>query len=430
MKGKKFAGYYFLVTPIFVPVDLDLIKAICINDFDHFTDHISHYDEKNDPLSTNIFTAKGDRWRALRSKTTPSFTSSKIRSSFKIMLKYGQTLQTALSETIGDSKGIDIKDLSLKYTGDVITLCAVGVESKLLNGKESPFKKHIDKLYTTDFKPSFFLLMTIIYPQFFKIFRYMTFDKTLTDFFISIVKQIRSSLDKCTTPRNDFLYLLLHAQRNEKDDRLSLEELAGQCFGYFFAGIEASGTTLSFTLYELAANQSIQDKLRREIKTTLEKHNEKFTYEAVIKMEYMTNCIFETARKYPPSPVMTRVCTKTYKIPNADLVLEKGTHIFIPLYGIHMNPEYFPEPERYDPERFSQENLTKETSFAFMPFGCGPRMCVGNKFAMLQLKVAIALLVLRFKFSVHPDTKIPFRYQPNSFVPNTIPPIRLRAERI
>lgn len=88
--------------------------------------------------------------------------------------------------------------------------------------------------------------------------------------------------------------------------------------------------------------------------------------------------ILETMRKYPPVHMLNRICTKSYKVPDSDLVIEKGTKVVISTLAIHHDPEYYPDPEKFDPERFTEEEKAKRHPFTYLPFGEGPRICMGN----------------------------------------------------
>lgn len=88
--------------------------------------------------------------------------------------------------------------------------------------------------------------------------------------------------------------------------------------------------------------------------------------------------IAETLRKYPVATNLLRECTKDYVIPNTDVIIEKGTPVLIPIREIHHEPDYYPEPEKFIPERFNDENKTKIPPYAFLPFGEGPRICLGT----------------------------------------------------
>jgi cytochrome P450 family 6 len=97
----------------------------------------------------------------------------------------------------------------------------------------------------------------------------------------------------------------------------------------------------------------------------------------------------ETLRKYPPVVAVTRECTKPIKLRGTDLTLEKGLQVVLPIYGLHHDPKYYPDPERFDPERFSDPEIKKRPQFSFIPFGEGPRICIGS---VLFLTVFLTVL--------------------------------------
>jgi cytochrome P450 family 6 len=209
----------------------------------------------------------------------------------------------------------------------------------------------------------------------------------VSNFFIKVVKDTVSYREKNNYTRKDFLQLLIDLKNNKlaedegykhDGDTLSIEEIAAQSFVFFIAGFETSSTTMTFALYELSKHQELQDKVRNEVNTVLAKYGGKITYEAIQEMKYMDQVINETLRKYPPLPLLTRKCVRDYKIPGTDLIIEKGTGILIPVLGIHYDKEYYPDPEKFDPERFTEENKKSRHHYAHLPFGEGPRICIGS----------------------------------------------------
>lgn len=135
----------------------------------------------------------------------------------------------------------------------------------------------------------------------------------------------------------------------------------------------------------------------------------------------------ETLRKYPPAPAFLRKCTKTYQIPGTTAFVREGLSVIIPCYGLHRDPEYFPEPERFDPDRFNEENKSKIWDYAYIPFGDGPRNCIGERlnilevpnlifflgmrFAMIQAKIALSLMLKNFNFSLNKKTRLPLKME-------------------
>ncbi|XP_011705214.1 PREDICTED: cytochrome P450 6l1-like, partial [Wasmannia auropunctata] len=147
-----------------------------------------------------------------------------------------------------------------------------------------------------------------------------------------------------------------------------MEEATAQSFIFFVAGFETSATTATFSLYELAQHQDIQDKVRKEINEILAKHGG-LTYDAVNEMTYLHKVVNETLRKYPPVPILNRICTKEINLPTTDIHLPKGTLITIPVLGLHRDPSIYPDPDKFDPERFNADKVAERHPYAYLPFG-------------------------------------------------------------
>jgi cytochrome P450 family 6 len=115
-------------------------------------------------------------------------------------------------------------------------------------------------------------------------------------------------------------------------------------------------------------------------------------------------------RKYPPTTFLTRRVTKDYILPNTTMMLTRGMHVIIPVYAIHNDPDYWPAPEHYDPDRFSPQNASRQHLYAFLGFGGGSRQCIGTKFAMLQMKISLATILKEFKITLGSKTSTPLKF--------------------
>ncbi|CAG7824445.1 unnamed protein product, partial [Allacma fusca] len=146
------------------------------------------------------------------------------------------------------------------------------------------------------------------------------------------------------------------------------------------------------------------------VKAAVDENDGEFSYDIINSLEYLDMVISETLRMYPPGGRTERRSTRTYKIPNSDVTLPEGTVVVIPIYQVHHDEDYWPEPSRFDPERFTKENVSKRHPFAYQPFGHGPRNCIGNRFALTEVKLALAQLVLNFKFEPNKHTVIPIKF--------------------
>ncbi|KAJ8926290.1 hypothetical protein NQ314_021349 [Rhamnusium bicolor] len=184
-----------------------------------------------------------------------------------------------------------------------------------------------------------------------------------------------------------------------------MDEVAAQSFVIFLAGYETSATTMTFAMYELALHPEVQQRLREEIKMVLAKHDDQFTYESLNEMKYMMQVIDETFRKHPPVTFITREAVADYKIPDENLVLEKGTRMMIPILGYHHDEEYYKNPTVFDPERFNDENRKKIHPFI-----------LGERFGLMQVQVGLASILKSFKVTLNPKTEVPIKMHTNSIL--------------
>nr|XP_023025740.1 cytochrome P450 6k1-like [Leptinotarsa decemlineata] len=182
---------------------------------------------------------------------------------------------------------------------------------------------------------------------------------------------------------------------------------------FFAAGFETTSNTISYTLHELCLNKCIQNKLRKEIVDNIEEYGG-ITYEGVQEMKYLKMCINETLRKYPVLPFLERICTKDYKVPGTDLVIDKGIPVYIPYPALHLDERYFPEPQKYIPERFLNKNFNMSGLF-YMPFGEGPRNCLGERFGILSTQLALINIISRFEIEKCAVTPDPVEFSVKSF---------------
>ncbi|GFR07462.1 cytochrome P450 3A8 [Trichonephila clavata] len=275
-----------------------------------------------------------------------------------------------------------------------------------------------------------------------------------TDFFKDVTLQIMEERKRTKQTRNDFLQLLMDtaqevAQEQKwdtagvQDDitsnygqdesthqtdksisnkKLSLNELVGQCVIFFLAGYDTTASTLSFASYLLALNPGIQDKLYNELREVLQKHKGELTYEALQDMKYLDNVISETLRLYPPATRLERLAETDCKLGDTGITIPKGMMISIPNYALHHDPKLFPDPEKFDPDRFSAEERAKRDPNAYLPFGAGPRNCVGMRFALMEIKICLAYAVTNFEFFKCSETQVPLEFHlgPGLLIPKGI----------
>ena len=384
-KGWKHGGVFSVLTCAYMVVDLDYLKNILTKDFDHFVDRGLYCNEDADPLSAHLFAIGGEKWRNLRAKVAPTFTSEKMKMMFQTLVDCVPNFLSKIEVDRVANVSIDIKEILECFTTNIIGTCAFGLEFSTFKGEDSLFRKYSRKFFERNILRLLKIIFAIKSPNIAKKLGVTVIPTDIANFFIKLVKDTVNYREKNNYSRKDFMQLLIDIKGNKlatgadkyDDKTLTLDEIAAQSFSFFVAGFETSNATMTFALYELAKHQDIQDKLREEINSILAKHNGEITYEAIQDMKYMDQVINESLRKYPPVALITRKCVKDYKVPGQDVMIEKGTMVFVPVFGIHHDKEFYPDPEKFDPDRFTEENKSKRHRYAHIPFGEGPRNCIG-----------------------------------------------------
>ncbi|KAJ3642932.1 hypothetical protein Zmor_025678 [Zophobas morio] len=428
-KGWKHGGLYLITSPRYMVVDLDYLKNIMSKDFDHFVDRGLYYNEKDDPLSAHLFALSGQKWRKLRAKLTPTFTSGKMKMMFQTLVDCLPNLLQKIEADCVPKAPIDIKETLGCFTTDIIGSCAFGLDCNTFKEENSPFREYGRKGLELTPSQVFRLVLSTVWPNMCKFFRLTLTSKDVSAFFLKLIKDTVDYRETNTVTRNDFLQILIDL-KNKSSEGLSFEEIAAQCFVFFLAGFETSSTTMTFLLYELSRRPELQEKVRDEINTVLKNHDGIVTYEAIQEMKYMDQVINETLRMYPPLAFLNRECVKDYKVPGEDVIIEKGTAVTISVLGIHYDEEYYPEPEKFDPERFNDENKRSRHQYAHIPFGEGPRICIGMRFGLMQSKVGLTALLRQYKFTVNKKTQEPLKMKPGGFIMSVQGEIWLTAEKI
>ena len=180
------------------------------------------------------------------------------------------------------------------------------------------------------------------------------------------------------------------------------------------AGYDTTGTTLAYASYQLARNPEIQEKLRNEIEDLVDSDNSEMTYEDIQSMTYLDQIISETLRFHNPIAILNRSPSKDYQIPGHDMVIPKDQMVWINAIGIHFNPKYYETPDEFNPDHFTKEAKTNRNPYAFLPFGQGPRACIGMRFALLEAKLALSNMVRKFTLLPSEKTKEPLELDPTS----------------
>uniref|UniRef100_A0A665SZ81 unspecific monooxygenase n=1 Tax=Echeneis naucrates TaxID=173247 RepID=A0A665SZ81_ECHNA len=435
-KYGKVWGLYDGRLPVLVFMDTDIIKTILVKEcYSVFTNRRDL--GLNGPLYDAVSIAEDEKWKRIRSVLSPSFTSGRLKEMYTIMLKHSSNLIKVLVKKaeLDESSAFSLlKDRRVfgPYSMDVVTSTAFSVDIDSINNPSDPFVTNIKKMVKFNFFNPL-LVLTILFPFLEPVFNKMNlsfFPAEVMDFFYSTLEKIKSDRKKNDRKnRVDFMQLMVDSQiseNNNTDDNsqkgLTDHEILSQAMAFIFAGYETSSSTLCFLAYSLATNPHIQKTLQEEIDKTFP---EKPTYEGLVQMEYLDMVMNESMRLYPIGNRLERIAKVSVEVNG--VTIPKGTATVIPVYTLHRDPALWPEPEIFKPERFSKENKDNIDPYAFLPFGAGPRNCIGMRFALLMMKLAIVEVLQNFSIVTCKETDIPMVLANDGF---TIPknPIKLKLE--
>ncbi|XP_017773169.1 PREDICTED: uncharacterized protein LOC108560224 [Nicrophorus vespilloides] len=353
-------------------------------------------------LGTGLLTSLGEKWQRHRKIITPTF-HFQILEKFLVTFDLKSSILVEKLKKHSDQIDFDISPYIYNCTLDIICETAMGISMNIqenstssyvqavkdmsnifLNRILSPLKQ-IDILYkyTSDYlleKKSLHILHTttekVIYER-----------KALID----------EQFDSLEGKKVAFLDMLFNKG-------LSFDDIRNEVDTFMFEGHDTTGVALSFIVYCLSINPDIQDKVFEEQQQIYEKDpNIDLTYNILQSMNYLEKVIKETLRLYPSVPLFARKITRDFHF--HDFVMKEGTTASIFAFGMHRNPKYFPDPEKFDPERFSPENCRTRSPYVYIPFSAGSRNCIGQKFAMLEMKTSISRLVWNYKFLPCPGFK-------------------------
>jgi cytochrome P450 family 6 len=228
-----FGGIYFFMNPIVVPTSLEFLKSIFVKDFQHFHDRTFYYNERDDPISAHLTAIDGLKWKILREKLSPTFTSGKIKGMLPSVVTIGQNMNEILNEMIEKDSNIKIKRLLIRFTTDIIGCCAFGIDCNSLKNPEAEIYQMVLKMGRVR-KHSFIVrLLTFSYPNLMRFFRVKVFPDFISEFFYKLVKDIVTHREENKIERNDFMNLLIQLKNTGtlKNDAGKIEEIGYLTFG-------------------------------------------------------------------------------------------------------------------------------------------------------------------------------------------------------
>ncbi|XP_073949896.1 cytochrome P450 6a2-like [Choristoneura fumiferana] len=434
--GEKLVGFYRSSNPELLIRDPALAKSIFTTDFSSFHRRgILPGDVEPEPLQMHQFVVDDDLWRLMRIRMTPAFSSGKLKAMFPLIVDRAERLQARL-QRVGGKEAVEARDLMARYTTDVIGTVGFGIISDSLNDDNDAFRALGRKIFSFSSSKLFKLFLKNLLPR---IFGYLkAFSGEIEGDVVGMVKSIMQQRNYEPCGRHDFIDLLLECKKkgamsgesivetnaDSSPKKVSFEMndeiMAAQCFVFFVAGFETSSSATSFTLHELAHNQGAQRKAQEEIDRVLAKHNNKLCYDAISEMTYLRWCLNEALRKYPPLGFLQRKCARTHTFPEINVTVDPGVKVIIPIEAYHNDPEIFPEPQEFRPERFDPEVITPQQKVAYLPFGEGLRNCIGERLGLMQSMAGLAAVLAQCTVTPVPGRARKLKFDKISVITNPV----------
>ncbi|CAL7950309.1 unnamed protein product [Xylocopa violacea] len=418
-KDEPMIGLYISKSPILILKDPELIKTVLIRDFSSFTDRGLNVHERTEPMSLNLLMLDPVRWRPLRSKLSPMFTSGKLKEMFGLILECADHFEQYLNKIVAKGGPIDCREITAKFTTDVIGSCAFGLDMSVFEDEDSEFRRIGRQIFGVDLENVIRLKLRLHVPKIYDLLGFIAPDRRFAPFFTKVVADTMKYRKENNIVRPDFINMMMELRDHPQklgDLKLTDTLITAQAFVFFSAGFETSSTTMSNTLYELALNQEIQDKLRKEIVEHLAKHNGKLEYEHIRDMEYLDKVFKETLRKYPPGAIIPRRTVTEYTFQDTKVTIPKQSIVWIPVYAIHRDSDIYPNPDVFDPERFNEEAIEARHPMNYLPFGDGPRNCIGARFAIYQTKIGLITILRNHKVDVCEKTMDSYQLDAATFL--------------
>jgi cytochrome P450 len=335
-------------------------------------------------LGNGLLTSEGDFWLRQRRLIQPAFHRERLQGLFKTMGGIMREFLTEL-ESHRHKEAIFIDEKMMSLTADIALKTLF---SSITNENKQEIYEQINRtqnhLITRIRRPYLRPLMGLNGSN-----RKFTADLA---YFDTLVYDIIAQRRKTCEPQNDMLQLLLDSIDEETGEQMSSKQIRDEAITMFAAGHETSANGLNWLLLELSKQPEIVDKIRAECHI----FDDVPAFEQLMQLTYTKQVVEEGLRLFPPAWTVAREAISDDEI--AGFEIKKGTIIFMPIFELHRNSKLWKNPDVFNPENFNTENVKNRNKFDYIPFGAGPRFCIGQQFALMEMQLVLASILKRFTF--------------------------------
>ncbi|CAO2204081.1 unnamed protein product [Urochloa humidicola] len=398
----KLSFSWFGPTPRMMIPYPELVREVLSNKFGHFgkpkTSRVGKL------LSNGLFNHEGEKWAKHRRILNPAFHHEKIKRMLPIFSTCSLEMITRWENSMSPegSSEIDVWPEFQNLTGDAISRTAFGSsyeEGRRIFQLQEELAERVMQSFQTLFVPGYWFLPTKNNRRMRRISR------EINELLRGIIEKRDKTNKNGETNNDDLLGLLVESNMRESNGKVNLgmttEDIIGECKLFYFAGMETTSVLLTWTIILLSMHPEWQDLAREEVLNYFGKARPDF--DSMSRLKIVTMILYEVLRLYPPVIFLTR---RTYKeMELGGIKYPSGINLMLPLLFIHHDPTIWgKDASEFNPKRFAEgiSNATKYQT-AFFPFGWGPRICIGQSFALLEAKMALCTILQRFSFELSPS---------------------------
>lgn len=366
--------------------DPQLIRAVLQTNQKQYVKNTS-YKQLKHILGNGLVTSEGDLWKRQRKLVQPSFHKQSIYNFFNVMLACANEMTEEWKEKIKTNEKIDFSQEMMAITLQIIgkTMLSTDVKAKAGTVGESLtyLLKAVEKR----------ALKAVNLPLWLPTSSHTKFKKeraVLDKIIYSIIDERRRTKEK----KHDLLDMLMESRYEDTGEAMPDDLLKDELMTIFLAGHETTASALTWTFYLISQHPEVYKKLKLEVDEIV--GDGEITFDHFQKLKYTKACLNESMRLYPPIWMIGRRATEDNMV--GEYLIKKNTDILISPYIVHHHPNYWKNPEKFDPERWETDEVKQMDKFTYFPFAAGPRMCIGNNFALFEADIIITKVIQHFSF--------------------------------
>jgi cytochrome P450 len=345
-------------------------------------------------IGNGLLTSEDGFWLRQRRIAQPAFHRQRVSGLADVMARAARETADSWETTAADGRPVDMSDEMMRFTRTVVLRA-------LLGGDLGPFASKVDDAWV--------VINEHVGNSFWSLGIIERFQRAKARQFEEARLVLRQAVDYVITERRrnpkdsaDLLSMLMGARDEETGERMTDEQLRVEVTTFLLAGQETTSLALTWTWFLLSQNPKARHRLEDELDTVLAGRPPE--YSDLAQLPYTRMVVDEAMRLYPPAWGFSRQALEDDTL--GGFPLPRGWLAFVIPYVLHRLPEYWKDPETFDPERFSAEHSAERPKFVYVPFGAGPRQCIGNQFALIEAHLSVATLAQRYRLQLVPGHRV------------------------